>query len=185
MQTIVIIGGGAGGLELATRLGDSLGKRDRAKIVLIDRYATHFWKPLLHTVASGKLDPRLHQIEYSAQAAEHGFHFVCGEVTSVDRATHAIEVAPYRLDDGAEALPKRTIRYDKLVLAFGAVTNFFNIPGAAEHALLAGQDRQSQRPWRQLLRDYAGHERGGSFAARQHDSVPGEDQLQRHHREGG
>ena len=135
MQTIVIIGGGAGGLELATRLGDSLGKRDRAKIVLIDRYATHFWKPLLHTVASGKLDPRLHQIEYSAQAAEHGFHFVCGEVTSVDRANHAIEVAPYRLDDGAEALPRRTIRYDKLVLAFGAVTNFFNIPGAAEHAL--------------------------------------------------
>jgi NADH dehydrogenase len=135
MQTIVIIGGGAGGLELATRLGDSLGKRDRARIVLIDRYPTHFWKPLLHTVASGKLDPRLHQIEYSAQAAEHGFHFVCGEVTSVDRANHAIEVAPYRLDDGAEALPRRTIRYDKLVLAFGAVTNFFNIPGAAEHAL--------------------------------------------------
>ena len=33
---IVIVGGGAGGLELATRLGRTLGKRKRASIVLVD-----------------------------------------------------------------------------------------------------------------------------------------------------
>jgi NADH:ubiquinone reductase (H+-translocating) len=135
MQTIVIIGGGAGGLELATRLGDNLGAKGRAKIVLIDRNPMHFWKPLLHTVASGKLDPQEHQIAYSAQAAEHGFQFLCGAATRVDRSSRTIDIAPMRSSGGLEVIPARTISYDKLVLAFGAVTNFFGIPGASEHAL--------------------------------------------------
>lgn len=135
MQTIVIVGGGAGGLELATRLGNGPGRQGRARIVLVDRWPTHFWKPLLHAVASGKLDPQVHQVQYAAQASEHHFEFVCGEVTGVDRRAHTVEVGPYCQDDGAEVLPRRSIRYDKLVLAFGAVTNFFDIPGAADHAL--------------------------------------------------
>lgn len=135
METIVIVGGGAGGLELATRLGDCLGKKARARVVLVDRYPTHFWKPLLHAVASGKLDPQVHQVEYSAQAADHGFQFICGEVLCVDRAGRTLDIGPYRGDDGTEMLPQRSLRYDKLVLACGAVTNFFNIRGAAEHSL--------------------------------------------------
>lgn len=135
METIAIVGGGAGGLELATRLGDSLGKAGRAKVVLVDRYPTHFWKPLLHTVAAGKLDPQVHQVEYAAQAADHGFQFICGEVLRVDRGNRTLEIGSLRGDDGAELLPPRTVQYDKLVLACGAVTNFFNIPGAAQHSL--------------------------------------------------
>lgn len=135
METIVIVGGGAGGLELATRLGDSLGKSARAKVVLVDRSPTHFWKPLLHAVASGKLDPQVHQVEYSAQAADHGFHFICGEVLRVDRNSRMLDIGPYRNDSGTEMLPQRSLQYDKLVLACGAVTNYFNIPGAAEHSL--------------------------------------------------
>lgn len=141
METIVIVGGGAGGLELATRLGDSLGANGRAHVVLVDRSPVHFWKPLLHTVASGKLDPQVHQLEYSAQAANHHFQFICGEVQGVDRGTRTVEIGPYRIDGGdgtdddGEVLPRRSVRYDKLVLACGAITNFFNIPGAAEHSL--------------------------------------------------
>ncbi|WP_292932156.1 NAD(P)/FAD-dependent oxidoreductase [Noviherbaspirillum sp.] len=135
METIVIVGGGAGGLELATRLGDSVGRSARARIVLVDRWPTHFWKPLLHTVASGKLDPQVHQVEYSAQAAEHGFEFIHGEVQRVDRGTRTIEIGAYHADDGMQVLPQRSLRYDRLVLACGAITNFFGIPGAAEHSL--------------------------------------------------
>lgn len=135
METIVIVGGGAGGLELATRLGDSLGKSERARVVLVDRSPTHFWKPLLHTVASGKLDPQVHQVEYSAQAADHGFQFVHGEVVSVDRGNRTLDIGAYCSDDGVEVLPRRKLQYDKLVFACGAVTNFFNIPGAAAHSL--------------------------------------------------
>jgi NADH dehydrogenase len=40
---VVIVGGGAGGLELATKLGDAFGRRRRAEITLIERARTHFW----------------------------------------------------------------------------------------------------------------------------------------------
>ncbi|WP_426210385.1 NAD(P)/FAD-dependent oxidoreductase [Massilia sp. TWP1-3-3] len=135
MQTIVIVGGGAGGLELATRLGDSMGKAGTARIVLVDRWPAHFWKPLLHTVASGKRDAQAAQIDYAAQACEHGFDFHRGEVLGVDRAARRIALAPWLTDDGVEVLPARSLGYDKLVLALGSVTNFFGVPGACEHVL--------------------------------------------------
>lgn len=77
---IVVVGGGAGGLELATRLGDKLGKRGAAQIILVDRNPTHIWKPLLHEVAAGSMDPNTHQLEYAAQARWHGFEFQQGEL---------------------------------------------------------------------------------------------------------
>ncbi|HEY8609157.1 MAG TPA: FAD-dependent oxidoreductase [Noviherbaspirillum sp.] len=145
MQTIVIAGGGAGGLELATRLGNTLGRPGRARIILVDRSPAHFWKPLLHTVASGKLDPQVYQVDYSAQAAEHGFHFVCGEVEGVDRARRMLRVGAWRAADGSEMQPARAIPYDRLVLAFGAVTNFFGTSGAAEHALTLDHVQDAER----------------------------------------
>ena len=56
MTKIVIVGGGAGGLELATRLGRKVGKKGKAQITLVDRNRTHLWKPLLYEVAAGSLD---------------------------------------------------------------------------------------------------------------------------------
>jgi len=135
METIVIAGGGAGGLELATRLGDSVGKADTARIVLVDRWPAHFWKPLLHTVASGKRDAHATQVGYAAQAAEHHFNFCRGDVVGVDRDARCLQLAPLLADDGTELLPARSIAYDRLVLALGSVTNFFGVPGAAEHVL--------------------------------------------------
>ena len=135
MQTIVIVGGGAGGLELATRLGDSIGKAGEARVLLVDRWPAHFWKPLLHTVASGKRDAQAAEVDYAAQASEHGFEFARGEVLGVDRTARCIRLAPWLAEDGAELLPARLVAYDKLVLALGSVTNFFGVPGAAEHVL--------------------------------------------------
>ena len=116
MQTIVIAGGGAGGLELATRLGDAMGATGRARIVLVDRYPTHFWKPLLHKAASGKRDPQVDQIDYAAQAAEHGFEFVLAEVTSIHRGSRTVDLAPPKEDAGFISAPCRMLGYDKLVL---------------------------------------------------------------------
>ena len=59
---VVIVGGGAGGLELATRLGDTLGRRGRAEITLIDRNRTHVWKPKLHEIAAGSMDMSAHEV---------------------------------------------------------------------------------------------------------------------------
>ncbi|KVX12498.1 pyridine nucleotide-disulfide oxidoreductase [Burkholderia ubonensis] len=132
---IVIVGGGAGGLQLATRLGDAVGQRGLADVVLVDRSPTHFWKPLLHEAASGHRDPASHTIEYAAQAKRHGFQFVQGELQRVDRARRVVTIGAVRDGDGSEILPPRDVHYDDLVLAVGSVTNFFNVPGASRHAL--------------------------------------------------
>ncbi|MCO5396650.1 NAD(P)/FAD-dependent oxidoreductase [Ralstonia soli] len=135
LHRIVIIGGGAGGLHLATRLADTVGRRRAAEIVLVDRYPTHFWKPLLHEAATGHRDPANHHIEYLAQAKRYGFRFVQGQLGDVDRDACIAAIGAVLDAEGAEILPQRQIRYDSLVLSVGSVTNFFNVPGAALHAL--------------------------------------------------
>jgi NADH dehydrogenase len=132
MQSIVIVGGGVAGLELATRLGRRLGARNRERVVLIDSAPTHFWKPLLHAVAAGTIDPADHMIDYARQAIDNHFTFVCGEVVHVDRVRRTLTVRS-RFDDAPDA--HTVIDYERLVLAYGSVTNFFGIPGAQEHCL--------------------------------------------------
>ncbi|MES2018474.1 MAG: FAD-dependent oxidoreductase [Pseudomonadota bacterium] len=151
MQTIVIVGGGAGGLELATRLGDSICKAGNARVLLVDRWPAHFWKPLLHTLASGKRDAQTTEVDYAAQACEHGFEFVRGEVLAVERDARCIRLAPLLGADGAELLPARAIGYDKLVLALGSVTNFFGVPGAAEHVLTLDDVPQAEALRRRFI----------------------------------
>ncbi|TCK95912.1 NAD(P)/FAD-dependent oxidoreductase [Paraburkholderia sp. BL9I2N2] len=132
---VVIVGGGVGGLGLATRLSESLGRAGLAQIVLVDRWPTHFWKPLLHEAASGQLDPATHQLQYAVQAQRHGFEFEQGELTALDRAERHITLSALHDADGREILPARQIAFDTLVLAMGSVTQYFGVPGAAEHAL--------------------------------------------------
>ncbi|MBP0594386.1 NAD(P)/FAD-dependent oxidoreductase [Paraburkholderia sp. LEh10] len=132
---IVIVGGGVGGLGLATRLGESLGKAGHAQVVLVDRSPTHFWKPLLHEAASGQIDPATHQLQYAVQARRHGFEFEQGSLQSLDRVQRRITISATRDADGREVLPARQVAFDTLVLALGSVTNYFGVQGAAEHAL--------------------------------------------------
>ncbi|MCG5262665.1 NAD(P)/FAD-dependent oxidoreductase [Cupriavidus gilardii] len=155
MQTsahrIVVVGGGAGGLELVTRLGDKLGKRGAAHVTLVDRSPTHIWKPLLHEVAAGSMDQNTHQLEYAAQALWHHFEFQQGELTGLDRTRKTISVAACVDQDGIELLPARDIPYDTLVLAIGSVTHFFGTPGAAEHAIALDTVEQAERFRRRLI----------------------------------
>ena len=148
---IVIVGGGAGGLELATGLGDSLGRQRRALVTLIDRMRTHLWKPLLHEVAAGSMDPDLHQLDYLAQARWHHFRFQLGEMDGLDRAQHTVAVGPWRDESGAEIIPRRTLRYDTLVIAVGSHTNDFGTPGAGEYALSLDTPRDAERFHQRLL----------------------------------
>ena len=153
-HTIIVVGGGAGGLELATTLGDRLGKRrgtGQAQVVLVDWHASHIWKPLLHEVAAGSMDPNTHQLAYAAQALWHDFEFQQGELLGLDRAARTIRVGAVVADDGIEMLPQRELHYDTLVLAIGSVTNFFGVPGTAEHALALDTAAEADRFRRRLL----------------------------------
>ncbi|HUF79683.1 MAG TPA: NAD(P)/FAD-dependent oxidoreductase [Burkholderiales bacterium] len=132
---IVIVGGGAGGLELATHLGDELGHRGKARITLVDRTRTHLWKPLLHEFAAGSLDLDDHALDYLAQARWHHFRFQLGDMDGLDRRRKVVKVAPTLDENGLELIPRRDIPYDTLVIAVGSHTNDFGTPGAQEHAI--------------------------------------------------
>jgi NADH:quinone reductase (non-electrogenic) len=151
LHRIVIVGGGAGGLELATRLGRRLGKRKRAWITLLDRGRTHIWKPLLHEVASGTMDRNAEAVAYMAQARWRHFRFRIGAMDGLDRAKRRVLVAPTFDEDGNEVTPRHVIEYDTLIIAVGSVANYFNTPGAAEHAIALDTEEQAARFHRRMI----------------------------------
>src|SRR5690606_31941699 len=81
---IVIVGGGAGGLELATRLGRRFGRK-RHDIILVERGRTHIWKPLLHEVATGSLDANLDEVGYRSHGHRWGYRYFFGTLAAIDR----------------------------------------------------------------------------------------------------
>jgi len=142
---IVIVGGGAGGLELATRLGDKLGRRGKAEVTLIDKARAHLWKPLLHEIAAGSMDLGHHELDYLAQAHWHHFRYRTGEMIGLNRSTREVLVGPVVEDNGTEVTPARGYPYDILVLAIGSLTNDFGTPGVAEHAICLETPEQAAR----------------------------------------
>lgn len=148
---ILVVGGGAGGLPLAARLGDKLWRRGRAEITLVDRYATHLWKPLLHEVAAGRLDADVHGVDYLALAYWHHFRFRQGAVAGLDRARHELTLDAVHDDDGTLMLPRRVVRYDTLIFCVGSISNDFNVPGVARHAIALDTLADAERFHRRLL----------------------------------
>jgi NADH dehydrogenase len=151
LHHIVIVGGGAAGLELATRLGDKLGRGKRAEITLVDRGRTHIWKPLLHAVAAGSLRRSQHELNYIAQAHWHGFRYRFGDLAAIDREARTVTLAPAIDEDGREITPETTVTYDTLVIAVGSITNDFSTPGAAEFAVPLETPEQAARFNRRIV----------------------------------
>ncbi len=154
MHRILIVGGGAGGLELATRLGRTLGKKRRAQVTLVDANLTHIWKPLLHEVAAGSLNTSENELNYVAQAKWNHFEFELGSMCGLDRANKRVLLAPMTDENGTELVPPRTLDYDSLVIAVGSRTNFFNTPGAAEHCICLDSLQQAENFHQKLLNLY-------------------------------
>ena len=147
---IVVVGGGAGGLELVRRLGARFGRR-RHDIILLERNRTHIWKPLLHEVAAGSLDANLDEVGYRSHCHRWGYRFFFGSMEGVDRASRRVIVAPLLDEDGSELIGRHAIRYDYLVLAVGSVTNDFGIAGVKEHCLFLDDRTQADRFRNKLL----------------------------------
>lgn len=158
---IVIVGGGAGGLELATQLGRTLGKHGKARIVLVDAQLTHIWKPLLHEVAAGTLNSYEDELNYFAHSTHHHFEFQLGRMTGLNRDKRLVELGPLTDDQGGLIAPARTLRYDTLVIAIGSNGNDFGTPGARrpapgarEHCIFLDSRPQADRFQQQFLNMY-------------------------------
>jgi NADH dehydrogenase len=145
LQRIVVVGGGAAGLELVTCLGDRLGRRGRASVTLIECAGTHLWKPLLHAVAAGSIDAGEYELNYLAQARWHSFQYRLGEMVGIDRVAKEVKLAAAFDEEGQQITPARTIGYDTLVIAIGSVTNDFGTEGASEYAVPLETPTQAKR----------------------------------------
>ena len=151
LHHIIIAGGGAAGLELATQLGRKLGKKGLAEITLIDSGRTHIWKPLLHEIAAGTLDSSEDELEYLAQARWNHFRYRLGKVVGLDRERKEVLLAPTLDDNGEEIIAERRFHYDTLVFAVGSQSNDFGISGVKEHCLFLDSTEQAERFQQNLL----------------------------------
>jgi NADH dehydrogenase len=141
---MVIVGGGAGGLELARRLGARYG-REQHDIILVDKNRTHVWKPLLHEVAAGSLDANLDEVGYRSHCHRWGYRFFLGSLETIDTQARAIVIAPLLDEDGSELIGRHRLRFDYLVLAMGSVGNDFGTPGARQHCIFLDERSQADR----------------------------------------
>src|SRR5579871_4247481 len=141
---LVVVGGGAGGLELVRRLGAKFG-RDAYDVILLERNRTHIWKPLLHEVAAGSLDANLDELGYGSHGHRWRYRFFYGSLEGLDRKDRQVIVAPVVDEEGAEILGRHRIRYDYLVIAIGSVSNDFGTPGVQQHCLFLEDREQADR----------------------------------------
>jgi len=116
---VVIIGGGFGGLAVASNL-----RKADVEVVLIDRNNYHLFQPLLYQVATAGLSPA--DIAAPIRAVLHknkNARVLLGEVDRIDRQKKRVY-----LKDGE-------VDYDFLVLAAGMQNNFFGNHEWNEHAI--------------------------------------------------
>ena len=138
---VLVVGGGAGGLELACKLGRKWGAE---RVALVDAKLFHIWKPSLHEVAAGTLDIHQEGLSYQMLAHDNGFSFLYGAMTGVDTGARQLVVGA--VHDGAEeVLPERHVGYEALVLAIGSVSNDFGVPGVADHAFSLDGPQDAER----------------------------------------
>ncbi|WP_115708690.1 NAD(P)/FAD-dependent oxidoreductase [Legionella sainthelensi] len=135
LHHIVVVGGGAGGVELVTRLGKDLGKKRLANITLVDKQEIHIWKPLLHEVAAGSLDSNMDQLNFYSHSVSHHYNYQPGAMIGLDRKEKIIRIAALVDEEQNIIVPERTLKYDTLVIAVGSQSNDFNTPGVKEHCL--------------------------------------------------
>lgn len=154
MNKIIIVGGGAGGLELATELGNKLGRKGKAHITLVDKNRTHLWKPLLHELAAGSLDDGIDALSYRAHAQNHGFNFKLAALKDIDRENKLIHLDKLIDTDGTQILPESKLNYDILVLALGSVSNDFNTKGVNEHCIFLDSPKQAKKFHHLMLNKY-------------------------------
>ncbi len=158
LHHIIIVGGGAGGLELASSLGKKLGKKGKAKITLVDSELTHIWKPLLHEVAAGTLNTYEDEVSYPALAYKNHFIFRLGRMDTLDRKHKEISLAPTLDQNGIEYIPRRTYKYDTLIFAVGSQTNDFGIQGVKQYCMFLDTRAEANSFHHELLRKaYTAH----------------------------
>jgi NADH dehydrogenase len=149
LDNFIIVGGGAGGLELACKLGRKLG-RDR--VMLVDQAFYHIWKPSLHEVAAGTMDMHQEGLPYTMLAHHNHFTFVYGTFARLDLDSQTIVVAAVAEANGDVSIPERTLAYSRLCIAVGSTSHYFDTPGAAENTISLNGPGDAERFRMEMLK---------------------------------
>lgn len=166
LHKIVIVGGGAGGLELATQLGNSLGKNKKAEIILIDQNSTHVWKPKLHEIASGSMNPASEETNYLAHAAQHHYQFIRAEFVGLNATEKTVQLHISHRIKGETIQKDSNLSYDTLILAVGSTSNDFGTQGVKEHCYFLDSRQQAEYFHDDFLNKYWDAQHGN-----QHDTL--------------
>ena len=124
---ILILGGGFGGVYAALRLERALARDPSLDVTLVARENFLLFTPMLHEVAASDVD--ITHIVSPIRKLLRRVRFVEGDVEAIDLERRQVVVS-----HGAEH-HDHELPYDHLVLAVGAVTNFYRLPGVEERAL--------------------------------------------------
>jgi NADH dehydrogenase len=127
VKKIVILGGGFGGLYVATELEKCLAADRDVEVTLVNRENFFLFTPMLHEVAASDLD--LSNIVNPVRKLLRRVHFFAADVEAADVVRKKVTVS-HGTDHHHHELD-----YDYLVIALGSITNFFNLPGLEERAL--------------------------------------------------
>jgi len=144
-ERIIVIGGGAGGLELAVKLARRTRRRESVDVVLVDKNPTHIWKPLFHEVATGSMNSYHDEASYRMLARKHGFDFVLGSVTAIDVEARNVALAAVDDESGREVLSGRVLDYTHLVIAVGSLSNDFGIEGVLAYSRALDSREEAER----------------------------------------
>lgn len=142
----VVVGGGAGGLELVARLCRRLrgrGAAAQAGVVLVDHSLGHPWEPRLHEIATAMQSPAAAESSYLSHAQVHGYRFEWGSLQAIDLERRSIVLRELAAPNGQTILPVRQIAYGQLVLALGSEENDFGTPGAQAHCMFLNTTQQA------------------------------------------
>ncbi|CAE6930311.1 Pyridine nucleotide-disulphide oxidoreductase [Vibrio sp. B1REV9] len=143
MSNFVVVGGGAAGLEMVTRLASKFAGKANHNVTLVEPSSHHLWKPRLHEIAAGTFDTELDAVAFRLHSACHGYQYVQGKMSGLNRAQKSITVT-------SESAAEQTLHYDYLVMAVGAISNDFKIPGVSEHCLFLDSASQAEKAWEQM-----------------------------------
>lgn len=116
-QTVVIIGGGFAGMNLAKRLD-----RKKYTVKIVDRNNYHSFPPLFYQIASSALDTPSISFPFRREfkKTKGGVAYHMGHVKNIDIDAHEISTSYEKL------------KYDKLVIAAGATNNYFGMDNLSE-----------------------------------------------------
>lgn len=154
MQKIVIVGGGVGGLKLAIKLGNKLGKTKKYKIILIDKQKGHIWKPILHKIASGTINYNYEIISYVSHAKKNNFSFILGEMTNINKKKKHITIKEKYDEKGKIIIPTKKIKFDILIIAIGSITNDFKIKGVLENCSFLDNQKQANKFYENMINKF-------------------------------